>query len=208
MGKRNRQNSDNRLVQMGFFLIGGAIVLIILVMILNQTVGNPTEEKIMHNEGYTTTEEEDPFYKKIVTNNTLDDFYDAVAANQDSKYEEYYFAKESRNFIELKMSNTSGALSTLNITSDLRTQQVKFDYELSYNDARLIMEGNSDDNYACQIITKKSVNDQTVQSHCEYIMKEITVFLERRQELLNNDKVRSIVNSPMKQYIEESSDEN
>ena len=202
MAKKRRQSSINKDIWVGVITILSVIVIILLVMVLSQGT-NQKEDKVLLNEGYETTDEEDAFYKKITTNNTLDDFYNDMANKQNSAYEEYYFAKESHNFIELKMNYNEGAITTLNITSDLKTQEVKYNYELSYNSAHLILEGNSLSDYSCQIVTKKNVNDTAIQNHCDYVMQEINVFLERRQQLLQNDKVREIVNSPMKEYVEE-----
>ena len=194
-----RQDSNNREVIMGGLIILSVVVLILVVLVITQAT---TPEKALNREGYNTTAEEDPFYKKIETNNTLDDFYN-VASNKNSSYEEYYLSKESYNFIEMKMNYNEGAMNTLNIVSNLKTQEVEFNYELSYNSAHLLIEGNSRDTYSCKVIQKKGVNDQTIQDHCNYIMNEITVFLLRREKILQNDKVKELIRSPMKQYVEE-----
>ena len=195
-----RQDSNNREVIMGGLIILSVVVLILVVLVITQAT---TPEKALNREGYNTTAEEDPFYKKIETNNTLDDFYNDVASNRNSSYEEYYLSKESYNFIEMKMNYNEGAMNTLNIVSNLKTQEVEFNYELSYNSAHLLIEGNSRDTYSCKVIQKKGVNDQTIQDHCNYIMNEITVFLLRREKILQNDKVKELIRSPMKQYVEE-----
>ena len=161
------------------------------------------EEKELQKSGYKTTED-DAFYKKVVTNNTLDDYYKAMSNNQDAEYEEYYLQKESLNFIELKMSYQNTVDRTLSFTSDLRTDIVRYNYELSYKSSHLILEGNSSENYDCKIVVRKNVNDTDIQKQCDYIAKELSVFLTRRSEILENETVKALVRSPMKQYVEES----
>ena len=198
MKKRRKKNNQKQLI---IGLIAFVTIFIIALLIFSTT--RKTEvEKELNKEGYTTTEE-DAFYKKIVTNNTLDDYYNDISNGKDSAYEEYYFAKESLNFIELKLLHQSSSISTLNITSDLRTEKIEFNYELSNDTSHLILEGNSDENYDCKIIVKKNINDTTSKECCGLIMQEITTFLTRRDSLLQNEKVRELVNSPIKEYVEE-----
>ena len=197
MKKRKKKNNQKQLV---IGLIAVATIFIIALLIFST---KPSEvEKELNKEGYTTTQE-DAFYKKIVTNNTLDEFYQDVASNKDSAYEEYYFAKESLNFIELKILNQSSVLSTLNITADVRTDKIVYNYELSNNNSHLLLEGNSDENYDCKIIVNKNVDDSVTQECCNLIMQEISTFLTRKDELLQNEKVQELVNSPIKEYVEE-----
>lgn len=161
------------------------------------------EEKELQKSGYSTTDD-DAFYKKVVTNNTLDDYYKAMSNNQDAEYEEYYLQKESLNFIELKMSYQNTVDRTLSFTSDLRTDVVRYNYELSYKSSHLILEGNNSENYDCNIVVRKNVNDTDVQKQCDYIAQELAIFLTRRSEMLENETVKALVRSPMKQYVEES----
>ena len=180
-----------------------ALMVVVVISLLVYITTKPSEvEKELSKEGYTTTNE-DAFYKKIVTNNTLTDFYNDMKNEKNSAYEEYYFAKESLNFIELKMLYQDGTNSTLNITSDLRTNLIEFNYELSNKKAHLILEGNSNENYDCKIIVKNNVNDAIANDSCNLIMQEINTFLERRSELLQNEKIRELVNQPIKEYVEE-----
>ena len=180
-----------------------ALMVVVVISLLVYITTKPSEvEKELSKEGYTTTNE-DAFYKKIVTNNTLTDFYNDMKNEKNSAYEEYYFAKESLNFIELKMLYQDGTNSTLNITSDLRTNLIEFNYELSNKKAHLILEGNSNENYDCKIIVKNNVNDVIANDSCNLIMQEINTFLERRSELLQNEKIRELVNQPIKEYVEE-----
>jgi len=195
--KRKNENKNTVLIIVAVFLV--VLFLFFVVLELTQPSG---EEKIMQQEGYETTEE-DAFYKKIVTNNTLDDYYDDVANNIDSAYEEYYLAKESYNFIELKMTYQNEVSKTINITSDIRTNIVTFNYELSYKTIHLLLEGSSVSDYACNVVVKKSVNDEELQNACDEVQEEINTFLSRQNELLSNKNVQDIVNQPIKEYVEE-----
>ena len=175
-----------------------AVLTIILLLIPKSS--SPVQE--LKEEGYETTEE-DAFYKKIVSQNTLDDFYNDIANNTDSYYEEYNFSKESKDFIELKMTYTDGLNSTLNISSDLTTKEVKFNYEISKGKSRILLEGNSSNNYECEVVLEKNVKSETVQSYCEKVISEVNEFIIKREEFLQNKKIQSYVNEPMTQYVEQ-----
>lgn len=197
MNKKKKKDSN-------ILIIIGIIVFATIVSIL-ATLLNPadkTEETILQQEGYNTTEE-DAFYKKIVTNNTLDDYYNDLTNKRDSAYEEYYFAKESYEFIELKMSYNNTVNKVLNITSNLRNNKVEYTYEISYKSTQLLIEGNSDDNYDCNIIVQKNISDDDITNVCSEVPDEISTFLERRDKLLSNKKIKELLDQPIKQYVEE-----
>ena len=198
MKKRKKENNNKQL------LIGiiALVTILIIALLIYAATSKTGVEKELNQEGYTTTTD-NAFYNKVVTNNTLDDFYSDMSQNKDSAYEEYYFAKESLNFIELKMQYQDNVNSTLNITSDLRTEKVEFNYELSSKSSHLIIEGNSDENYDCKIVVNKNVKDSLLTESCELVMQEITIFLQRRSDLLQNESIRNIVNQPIKEYVEE-----
>ena len=178
------------------------IIIIIIVFFYYLETGKTEEEKVLSEEGYTTTID-DAFFKKIVTNNTLDDFYKDISNNKDSQYEEYYFAKDSYNYIELKMEYKDGATKTINIQSDLRKLTIDYNYEITKNKIHLLIEGNSSKNNKCNYIIKKGVDDNTASRACNEVQEEINSFIEKRTELLNNEKVKELINQPIKQYVEE-----
>ncbi|MBP5678959.1 MAG: hypothetical protein J6X28_03945 [Bacilli bacterium] len=183
----------------------GAIILltiaIIAFLIFSGTSRSETDKEL-GKDGYTTTEE-DAFYKKIVTNNTLDSYYNDVANNHDSEYEEYYLQKDSLTFLELKMKYYNMANTTLSFTSSLRENTIEYNFEYSYKESHLILEGNSDSNYECQIVVRKNVNDQEAKKLCDYIMNEINIFEVRRNNILQNSKVQELLNQPITEYVEE-----
>ena len=115
------------------WLLVTAILLIIVLIVVIIFVNNSKKElpKELNNMGYTTKNEEEAFYKKIITNNTLDSYYDDISKGKDSKYEEYYFAKESYDYIELKMSYQNPTTKTLTITSNLKSLDTSFNFEIS-----------------------------------------------------------------------------
>ena len=194
-----KKNKDSNLL-----IILGIIVFATIVAIIITLTGpsTKTEQGILQEEGYTTTDE-DAFYKKIVTHNTLDDYYNDIANNKNTEYEEYYFSKEAYDFIELKMSYYDSASRVLSINSDLRTNRVEYNYEISYNSMHLILEGNSDSNYDCNIVIKKNTAAEDINNACNDISKEISIFLDRREKLLSNKKIQELLKQPIKEYIEE-----
>jgi hypothetical protein len=196
---KNKRKKDKKLLYIGIFVI---IFIILIILGIYLSKDNDELKSELKKDGY-TTEESDAFYKKIVTNNTLDDFYDDLSNNKETSYEEYYFSKDSYDFIELKMSYKDGITTTLNITSALRTLEVNFNYELSYNSTHLIIEGDSTDEYTCKTVVQEGISDATVSTYCDAINSEITTFLNRRTELLSNQKIQELVNKPIESVTEE-----
>ncbi len=177
----------------------GLIIIIIIGSILVASViigievsNSKKIAKEFSKEGYETTSE-DIFYKKIVSGNTLDDYYKDIANKKDSYYEEYYFSKESNDFIELKLLYQQDVSTTLNIISNLENGETEFNYELAYKTSHLLIEGNSTNNYECKIIDNNKVDMDTVSGYCDMIMDEINNFNDIKNDLLKNDKIRSLV---------------
>ena len=192
--RKSKKKNNNILILIPIILI--VVFLIIFGIIENQS--SSELNKALKQEGYSTGTNEDAFYKKIVTNNTLDDYYNDIAGNRESKYEEYYFAKESYDFIEVKLTYKDGVSTSLNITSNLRTKEVKYNYELAYKNAYLILEGDSSDDYTCRSVVKDNVSKESMDTYCNMIAEEINIFLKRREDVLNNQKIQEILNEPIK----------
>ena len=146
-------------------------------------------------EGYNTNDKDEIFYSKITTNNTLEEFYDDIANNKDSSYEEFYFTKSSYDFIELKMSYKNGINYTLNISSDIKRDTTNYNYEVSNSSAHLILEGNNLEGYDCKIVKKENISNDSLTNHCNYIKKEIENFINIRNEFLKNDKIKEIIDN-------------
>lgn len=173
-------------------LIISIILIVIIVLFLIFSNNNKGLKETLKKEGY-TTEEESAFYKKIVTNNTLDDYYNDLSNSRDSQYEEYYFSKESNDFIELKMSFQNNVTTSLNITSDLKALSTSYNYELSYKDAHLLLEGNSNSEFTCNVVLNEKVSDDIIDTYCNMIKQEIEIFTDRRTDLLKNKQIQEIV---------------
>ncbi len=186
---KKRKKNDN---QVSIFIIV-LIVIVIIGSFIYYAVNNRDLESSLKNEGY-VTEEEDAFYKNVVSGNTIEDFYNYVANKQDTYYEEYYLQKDSLDFIELKMSYEKGVTANLNITSNLKNQYVEYNYELTSDNARLIIEGNSDNNYDCNPVVSQNISQKTIETCCGIISDELEVFLNRRTNIMNNSKVLEELN--------------
>ena len=200
MAKRKKNNTLKYTIAIGVLILLAVILLFIYFSEENET------NRAMRESGYTTTESDDPFYKKITTGNTLDSFYNDVANNKDSAYEEYYLLKESYSFIEQELYFQNGATSSLNISSDLRNMNTMFNYELSYKDAYLLLEGNSSENYQCEVIVNNNISKQTINNACNQIHIELDTYNQRRTEILQNEKVQEFIRnapSPVPRSYEE-----
>ena len=166
-----------------------AVIVLCLGIILSLLYYSSREQIVkreLNKEGYTTSKE-DAFYHQIVSNNTLDDYYNDIASNKDSLYEEFYVSKESNSLIELKMYYQNQINTTLNILSKLNSDYVNFNFELSYQDSSFILEGNSSNNYECDVIEEKNVSKDSINYYCDYIKDEIENYLQKKYKLLQNE---------------------
>lgn len=175
--------------------IVAAVILLILIVLIILSESNTSNqlEKELSKDGYTTENNEDSFYKKVITNNTLDDYYQDIANNNNSEYEEYYFAKESYDFIELKMTYQNEENKVINITSNLKNFETNYNFELSYQNTYLLIEGNNTDDYSCHIIRNNNISEEDINNYCKEVKKEIQQYESRKEELLKNEKIREIV---------------
>lgn len=185
--KKNKTNP----LQLALIVV---IIIIIITFIFYVIYSSSNSEtlKEFNKEGYDSTNK-DLFYKKITTNNTLKDYYKDISNNTESKYQEFYFTKNSTDFIELKMIYQNGVTTSLNIISNLKTDETQFNYELSYKDAHLILEGNKKNNYECQVIKNYKVSVETTSKYCEMIKDEMEEFNQEKESLLKNEKIKSLI---------------
>ena len=77
--------------------------------------------------------------------------------------------------------------TSLNISSKLDSNQVNYNFELSYQESSFILEGNSDTNYECNVIKEKNVSKDSIKYYCDIVMNEIQNYLQKKNELLQNE---------------------
>ena len=184
---RKKEDSSITLLK---WLIGIVVFLIVFVIGVYYFYNNDERllEKELKDEGY-QTEKDNSFFNKIVSNNTLDDYYKDISLGKNSYYEEYYVSKESNDFIELKMTFQDNISTTINIISDFKTNVIKYNLEVSYDKSHIIIEGNSDNQYQCNVIVEKNVKKETIDYYCNSMVTEINSFINKRTELLNNQDI-------------------
>ena len=182
---RKKKNNKDKLYFIGMITFIG-IAVICLIVYFNE---DNQRKRALQKEGY-TIENDDPFYKKVVTGNTLDSYYKNIANKETSSYEEYYVSKETYNFMEQKLNYMNGVSTALNISSDLRNLGIKFTYELSYEDAYLILEGGTNTGYQCETVVNERVSNTQVHEYCEQIQSELETFSNRRSVILSNEKIQ------------------
>ena len=186
--KRKKKNILHYLLIVIIFII---VFFIVLEICFHE---EPDElKKSMKKDGYTTKDEDDAFYKRIVTNNTLNDYYKDIENKKDSSYEEYYLAKDSLEFISQKLLYQNKVTTSLNFSSNLKSQLVTFNYELSYKDIYLILEGNSNDEFECNKVVQENIDNQQTEQYCDMIQEELKTFLKRKNTMLNNPKVKELI---------------
>ena len=190
VNKVKKKNDKNKL----YGIIAIIVIVIVLIPIFVYISINSSNKEIedeFDKEGYQTSKE-DAFYRKVTTNNTLDDYYNDIASGTSSEYQEYYYSKQSNDFIELKMVYKNKVNTSLSITTNLETDELLYNYELTYKTAHLILEGTSKDNYNCNVIVNNQVQEDTVKKYCDLIIDEINEYNVVKEDLLKNQKIRDL----------------
>ena len=182
-----RRNDSSTLLKWVIGITSSFIILCLIGYVLYLTGEGPLEQELIQN-GY-ETDADNAFYNKVETANTLDDFYKDMKEEKDTSYVEYYVSKESNDFIELKMVYQDKINITVNVISDLSTTRINYNLELTYQDSHIMLDGNSDDDYSCNIIKQEHANQDTVNYYCNYLREEVTNFISKRNELLQNENI-------------------
>ena len=176
------------------FLILLSIATIVFISIYTYTsLNNRSVNNAMKEEGY-TNEKESIFYEKVETNNTIEDYNKDVKENKNSEFIKYYVNKDFNSFVELKMKYADGVSTTLNINANLKNNEINYNYELSYKDTYLILEGNTDNNYECHRVVDENISNETIEKHCEYIQGEIKQFIDKRNEFVSKSEINKRIN--------------
>jgi hypothetical protein len=162
----------------------------LLLLLVAATTTKDEVYNELENEGY-YTETDDAFYKKILTNNTLDEFYNDMNSGRNTKYQEVYVSKTSYDYIELLMIYNDGVTTTLTISSSLKSNEVNYNFELSYNKQYLLLEGTQENNYDCEVTVNRNVKKETEKKYCNLIKEQINDFLSSKTQLLNNPNLMS-----------------
>ncbi len=189
MNKRRKKN-NNKIIYIG---IGVVILILLIIFGVAANKNNNQLQNELKQEGYYTNDQDEAFYKNITTGNTIDDYYDDLLNEKESNYEEYSLSKESYDFILLKMEYESGVMTVLNVSSNIKEDYIQFNFELTYNDSHILVDGDNSNNYKCNIIEQKEASDSTVETYCDMIREEIKNYEKRKAELLKNPKVQQIV---------------
>ena len=158
MNKRRKKN-NNKIIYIG---IGVVILILLIIFGVAANKNNNQLQNELKQEGYYTNDQDEAFYKNITTGNTIDDYYDDLLNEKESNYEEYSLSKESYDFILLKMEYESGVMTVLNVSSNIKEDYIQFNFELTYNDSHILVDGDNSNNYKCNIIEQKEASDSTV----------------------------------------------
>lgn len=179
---KNQENNTALIILIAVF-VGMLLLLLVATTVTKDEVYNELE-----NEGY-YTETDDAFYKKVLTNNTLDEFYNDMNSGRNTKYQEVYVSKTSYDYIELLMIYNEGVTTTLTISSSLKSNELNYNFELSYNKQYLLLEGTEENNYDCEVTVNRNVKKDTEKKYCNLIKEQINDFLGSKTQLLNNQNL-------------------
>ena len=187
-----KKKKDNKLL---FYIgIGTLIIIIIFSIYASRDYGELKES--LEKDGYETIDNNDAFYKKVVSKKNLEQYYEDMSNGVDSEYEEYTISKESYDFVELKMKYENSVNTVLSINSNLKGTKVQYNFELSYGASHILMEGGSENKYACDVIDQQNASDDTIQYYCNQISDEVKAYLNKRTAVLNNPKLNDVLKQP------------
>lgn len=193
-----KKKKDNKLL---FYIgIGTLIIIIIFSIYASRDYGELKES--LEKDGYETIDNNDAFYKKVVSKKNLEQYYEDMSNGVDSEYEEYTISKESYDFVELKMKYENSVNTVLSINSNLKGTKVQYNFELSYGSSHILMEGGSENKYACDVIDQQNASDDTIQYYCNQISDEVKAYLNKRTAVLNNPKLNDVLKQPTKEVVD------
>lgn len=184
--RKNKKQEKNIMLTI---LVSIFIILLLLILIVAVSTKDEVYNEL-ENEGY-YTETDDAFYKKVLTNNTLNEFYNDMNSGRNTKYQEVYVSKDSYEYIELLMIYNDGVTTTLTISSSLKSNELNYNFELSYNKQYLILEGTEENNYACNVAVNRNIKKDTETKYCNIIKNQINDFLASKVQLQNNQNLMS-----------------
>lgn len=195
--RKNKEKNKNL-----FSIVVVITIIIIIVFSIYASKDYKDLKSSLEKDGYGTIDNNEAFYKKIVSKRNLDEYYDDLANGKDTEYEEYTISKESYDFVELKMEYKNKVNTILSINSNLKGSNVQYNFELSYESSHILIEGGSNNEYACDVIDQQNASDETVQYYCNEISDEIKNYLNKRTSVLNNPKLNEVLKQPMKEVVE------
>lgn len=193
-----KKKKDNKLL---FYVgIGTLVVIIIFSIYASRDYGELKES--LEKDGYETIDNNDAFYKKIASKRNLKQYYEDMSNGIDSEYEEYTISKDSYDFVELKMKYENSVNTVLSINSNLKGTKVQYNFELSYGSSHILIEGGSENKYACDVIDQQNASDDTIQYYCNQISDEVKAYLNKRTSVLNNPKLNEVLKQPIKEVVD------
>ena len=193
-----KKKKDNKLL----FYIGIVTLIIIIIFSIYASRDYGELKESLEKDGYETIDNNDAFYKKVVSKKNLEQYYEDMSNGVDSEYEEYTISKESYDFVELKMKYENSVNTVLSINSNLKGTKVQYNFELSYGSSHILMEGGSENKYACDVIDQQNASDDTIQYYCNQITDEVKAYLNKRTAVLNNPKLNDVLKQPTKEVVD------
>ena len=73
----------------------------------------------------------------------------------------------------------------------MKSNELNYNFELSYNKQYLLLEGNEENNYDCEVTVNRNVKKETEKKYCNLIKEQINDFLSSKTQLLNNPNLMS-----------------
>lgn len=155
-------------------------------------------------------DEDGNFYKKVISDITMDEYFDNVANDKASEYEELYFYSGSYKLTKLKMKYSDEVSNVYTVDYNLINNTIAYKYEISIYSSSIILEGyytfgedENEDKFTCEVIDTRSMDDDGQDAYCSRAKYETLLFIEESNDILSNPRFSSIIDKGLKEVIEE-----
>lgn len=165
------------------------LISLFLKILYNKNINNINKTEFMtrhvKNIGYTKS---NVVYSKLISDRDFEKFREDLSFGFNSIYEELFYEVETNTFIKKKNEKLGSNLISLYIASDYEGK-ITYSYSLENSGLKLYFEG-AYPKFTC--IPAENYNQETIQSYCSIIKKELLVFNKNLNEFTNNKKISDI----------------
>ena len=85
-------------------------------------------------------------------------------------------------------------IKNLTISSNLKSNYTEYNYELTGENNRLIIQGDSNHSFSCKPIISENISQRAFENCCDIISNELEIYNMRRKKIMNNQKVIDEIN--------------
>ena len=187
--KRKKQNLSYFI----YFLVGFFVIFLCFIGLEFLFQDDETVEETMERLGYQISDKDDAFYRKNITNITIEQYYSDLSHKKNAEFDEYSVTKSSFDFIEQKLKYIDGVVTNYHFSSNLTSKKIFFQYEYDGNHQYVMMDGNSENDYQCEVVVQNNMTKKELIKHCDSIQKELYTYLQNRADVFNQSAIQKIL---------------